>query len=50
LTTTAAGYFPKAGFSAISREQAQPEIRTSLEFAHACPASAIVMRLPLDRL
>ena len=47
LTTTAPAYFPKAGFHPIGREQAPAAIRESREFAHACPASAMMMRRPL---
>ena len=47
LTTTAAPYFHRAGFQVVARDQVPPEIRQSREFAHACPASAIVMTLPL---
>ena len=47
LTTTAGDWFPRFGFRRIARESVSPEIRTSREFAEACPASATVMRLDL---
>lgn len=47
LTTTAASYFPRLGFGVIVREQAPEAIRASTEFAHACPASAVLMQLAL---
>jgi len=47
LTETAAEYFKNKGFIQISREQAPEEIKTSSEFSHVCPASAIVMEKPI---
>jgi amino-acid N-acetyltransferase len=44
LTTTAAHYFPKFGFEAITRSDVPAGVRTSVEFTSACPASATVMR------
>ena len=44
LTTTAEGYFPKFGFERITRAEVPPSVQASVEFATACPASAIVMR------
>jgi amino-acid N-acetyltransferase len=43
LTTTAANYFPKLGFAAISRESVPAGVRRSVEFVSACPASAAVL-------
>src|SRR5687767_4666904 len=43
LTTTAESYFPRFGFARVDRAEAPPEIRTSREFAGACPASAALM-------
>lgn len=40
LTTTAPDYFRKLGFETSRREDAPSEIAASVEFAHACPASA----------
>ncbi|HYU89009.1 MAG TPA: arsenic resistance N-acetyltransferase ArsN2 [Gemmatimonadales bacterium] len=43
LTETAAGFFPKFGFTAITRAQVEPVVLKSLEFTTACPQSALVM-------
>lgn len=43
LTTTAADYFPRLGFSAIARAETPERVRESVEFRDACPASATVM-------
>ncbi len=50
LTTTAAGYFPRFGFQVTDRREANADLQRSKEFAEACPASAIAMRLVLPRL
>jgi amino-acid N-acetyltransferase len=47
LTTTADGYFPKFGFERITRDEVPDTVKASVEFASACPASAIVMRKQL---
>jgi amino-acid N-acetyltransferase len=47
LTTTAEGYFPRLGFRRITREEASSDVRESVEFREACPASAAVMMLEL---
>ena len=44
LTTTAEHYFPKFGFTCVSRDSASEGIRGSVEFQGACPASARLMR------
>lgn len=44
LTTTAAHYFPRFGFSCVSRDEVTAEVRASVEFQGACPDSAVVMR------
>jgi amino-acid N-acetyltransferase len=49
LTETAEGYFPNFGFETTTREAAPASIRATHEFAHACPASAAVMKLELNR-
>jgi amino-acid N-acetyltransferase len=49
LTETAQGYFPNFGFETTSREAVPASIRSTHEFAHACPASATVMKLALNR-
>ena len=47
LTTTAAGYFPRLGFTAVERAAVPAEIRSSREFSSVCPSSAVVMCRPL---
>lgn len=47
LTTTAAHFFPRFGFTPIAREEVPASVQMSVEFRSACPASAIVMRKPL---
>jgi amino-acid N-acetyltransferase len=47
LTETAAGFFPKFGFVAVSRADVPAELQASAEFTGACPASARAMRLDL---
>ena len=44
LTTTAEHYFPRFGFSCVTRDSVSPEVQGSVEFKEACPASAVVMR------
>lgn len=43
LTTTAADYFPRLGFSVVTRDAVPADVRETEEFQEACPASAIVM-------
>ena len=43
LTTTAAGYFPRFGFSVAARDIVPREIATTDEFTFACPATAVAM-------
>jgi amino-acid N-acetyltransferase len=47
LTTTAEHYFPRFGFACVSREAVNEDLKASMEFQGACPASAIVMRKTL---
>jgi amino-acid N-acetyltransferase len=47
LTTTAEHYFPKFGFTCVSRGAVAEGVRSSVEFQTACPASAVVMRKTL---
>ena len=47
LTTTAEHYFPRFGFDRVEREAVPAEIRETLEFRSACPASAVAMSRPL---
>ncbi len=44
LTDTARGYWERHGFSVIERTTAPAPITRSVEWSHACPASAIPMR------
>ena len=44
LTTTAENYFPRFGFEQITRDDVPADVRGSIEFQSACPASAVVMR------
>jgi N-acetylglutamate synthase-like GNAT family acetyltransferase len=48
LTTTAADYFPRFGFTRISRDVVPMALQASEEFQGACPDSAIVMQLLLQ--
>lgn len=49
LTTSAADYFARRGFTAIDRAAAPEAVRTSAQFASLCPASARVMRYSVSR-
>jgi len=44
LTTTAERWFPRFGFTIVTRDDVPPMVRASREFQGACPASATVMR------
>ncbi|MCI0572324.1 MAG: arsenic resistance N-acetyltransferase ArsN2 [Myxococcaceae bacterium] len=48
LTTTAAEYFPRFGFTRIDRTGLPPELHASEELRGACPASAVVMQRPIS--
>ena len=48
LTETAERFFPRFGFREIGREDVPAEVRRSVEFTSACPASAIAMELSLS--
>ena len=48
LTTTAERYFPTFGFVKTERDAVPEEVRQTVEFRDACPASATVMALELD--
>ncbi len=43
LTETAVPFFARLGFRRIGRDQVEPRIRRSAEFAHVCPTSAQAM-------
>lgn len=50
LTTTAADFFRRLGFRPVGREEVDPAVRGSAEFAAACCQTAVVMRLDLPAL
>jgi N-acetylglutamate synthase-like GNAT family acetyltransferase len=47
LTTTAASYFERHGFTAIPRSSAPTQVADSWEFRVGCPETAVAMRLAL---
>ncbi|HEY0673549.1 MAG TPA: arsenic resistance N-acetyltransferase ArsN2 [Longimicrobiales bacterium] len=47
LTTTAAPFFERIGFSRVDRASVPAELAGAPEFASICPSTAVVMRLPL---
>jgi len=47
LTNTAAGYFPRLGFTSVARERVPEAVRGSLQFSSICPSSAAVMAVRL---
>ena len=47
LTTTAERYFPSFGFVKTQRDAVPDEVKRSVEFREACPATATVMALEL---
>ncbi|MGQ0713647.1 MAG: arsenic resistance N-acetyltransferase ArsN2 [Gemmatimonadaceae bacterium] len=47
LTTTAERYFPTFGFVKTRRDAVPDEVKQSVEFREACPATATVMSLNL---
>ena len=47
LTTTADRYFPSFGFVKTTRDAVPDEVKQSVEFREACPATATVMSLDL---
>lgn len=49
LTMTAEHYFPRFGFEVVGRSSVPSEIAGTVEFASACPSSAIAMTKALDR-
>jgi len=48
LTTTAERYFPTFGFVKTQRDAVPDEVKQSVEFREACPATATVMTLQLS--
>jgi amino-acid N-acetyltransferase len=47
LTETAAGFFPKFGFTPVSRADIPAQLTRSVEFTSACPASAQAFQLSI---
>ena len=47
LTTTAERYFPSFGFRRVARDAVPDDVKATVEFREACPASAVVMARPL---
>jgi amino-acid N-acetyltransferase len=43
LTTTAADYFPRFGFRVVPRSEVPDAVQASIEFAQACPTSAVAL-------
>jgi len=50
LTETAPGYFERKGFQKVTRNEVPEELKTSSEFSHVCPASAIVMKKLISQI
>lgn len=46
LTTTAEHYFPRFGFTPVARDVVPADVRDTVEFKGACPASAVAMARP----
>ena len=49
LTTSAKDYFEKRGFQTCDRDEENPQLLASHEFQDACPSTATVMRLVMQR-
>jgi amino-acid N-acetyltransferase len=49
LTTTAGDFFPRFGFVRVERADVPEDVKQSIEFRSACPASALAMRVGLTR-
>ena len=47
LTETASGYFSRKGYNTIQRDQVPDAVKSSSEFSHVCPVSAMVMEKTL---
>jgi amino-acid N-acetyltransferase len=48
LTMTAEQYFPRFGFERVERASVPEAVASTVEFASACPASAVAMRKTLS--
>jgi amino-acid N-acetyltransferase len=49
LTTTAEGFFTKRGFGIVDRSIAPDSLKNSVEFKTLCPASAVCMKMQLNK-
>ena len=49
LTFTAEQYFQRFGFQSLDRGEVPPSVRESVQFTHACPSNAVVMRKQLEQ-
>lgn len=49
LTFTAEQYFQRFGFRSLDRGEVPPSVRESVQFKHACPSNAVVMRKQLEQ-
>jgi len=49
LTETAAEFFSKFGFVLVQRSEVPRTVQSSVEFTSACPVSALVMMLHLEK-
>jgi amino-acid N-acetyltransferase len=47
LTTTAAPFFTRFGFTSAARDAAPAALRATAEFASLCPASAVCMAVAI---
>lgn len=50
LTETAAGFFARLGFEAITREVVPVSVQQASQFTHLCPTSSQVMRIFLPEV
>jgi amino-acid N-acetyltransferase len=44
LTESAGTWFPRLGYTAVDRQAVPAAVLASVEFTHACPVTALVMR------
>ncbi|MBZ9715651.1 arsenic resistance N-acetyltransferase ArsN2 [Deinococcus multiflagellatus] len=49
LTTTAAAFFPKLGFTPVTRDKLPAALQASSQLQGGCPASAVVLHLALPQ-
>lgn len=48
LTLSAQGWFARAGWVVLSRDEAPAAVRLTRQFVELCPVNAVLMRLPPD--